>query len=983
MQSRPLRLSLSVLMLTLSVLMLASVLGIDERRDTGLREARGSVAQSLALQLSSMTVMGQSSSIGESLRLFVEGNDDVVAASVNQPNGYTLAAIGPSAELTRVVDKSTITHIRVPVYKGDSHWGNVDVVFTPLNQIGSSLLWYSFIAICCFLAFLLFFKRALVQLDPSRAVPGRVDSAFNLFNEGVVILDDQLRIVMANSAAGELVNKSSDDLLGQSLDTWPWVKEGDWQAPWATTLHSGLDIVDKAMRLTLSDGTEGVYVISSSSVGNEQEKRGVLVTFDDMTEFERQNKELENKESSLRKLNDSLTSKNQELEVLATRDPLSGLYNRRVLMENLEREYQRAERESQPLSVVMADIDFFKKINDTFGHGVGDDVIKAVANQMALLSREYDTVGRYGGEEFMVVLPGRAAEEAKEIAERIRLAVTELPEKANLPVGELSASFGIAELTEDTESETVFIDHADQALYSAKQQGRNRVQIFSKDLPRQPKAEESQAVATPTKSSAPSAKNTVSAEVSEEALARIKQLEALVRQRTSDLKKLKEHDALTGVPMRTIFLQRADFELKRCARANKSVGVMSFEIRDLVRLQATFGHAASEALVVEFVARLHEGLRDTDIVTDLTEEHSLSRITGNEYGVLLSDMHSADNAMPVITRLRRMLSKPFLVDGEKVYVGTNIGIAVYPQSGETPEALLECASSERVKAAQSPDKVSHSFASKQMDNQSHTYIRVESDLYDAIHKNELEVFYQPKFDLSQQTVVGMEALVRWRNADGGFNSPMDFIPVAEANGLINELYDFVLAESLRQIKTWEHIGFQNLTVAVNISAVQLRDPNLVAKTMGALQRANVDPSMLEIELTETAIIDNRERANQTLHELRSSGVKVSMDDFGIGYTSLALLADLPIDTVKIDRSFIVAMDQSERSRAIIESIIMMAQSLSLTVVGEGIETNSQLTTLDALGCHLIQGFLISKPLPKEELVTFLVQHQTQKSRRSA
>jgi len=974
-RSRPLKLTICLLMLTLSVLLLASVLGLDDRRDIGLKDARASVAQSLAMQLSSMTMAGQSSKIEDTLRQLVESNEDITAASVKQPNGYTLATIGSSIELARVTQKSTLTHIRVPVFKADSHWGNVDVVFQPSNQIQTRMVWYAFVSLACFIAFSLFFKRALVQLDPSRAVPGRIDSAFNFFTEGVVILDDKLRIVMVNTAAAELVQKDIDDLLGKTVDDWPWVRDDTWQAPWTTTLHSGMDIPDKTMRLTKPDGSEGLYVVSCSAVGNDVDQRGVLITFDDMTVFERQNRELEHKEFALRQLNDSLTEKNQELEVLATRDPLSGLYNRRVLMENLEREFQRAQREALQLSVVMVDIDFFKKINDTYGHGVGDDVIRSVANSLGLLSREYDTVGRYGGEEFMIVLPGKEDSAACEMAERVRLAILELPEKDKLPINELSASFGVASLKPNIESDTVLIDHADQALYSAKQQGRNRVQLYSSTLPKEQSAAES----TESTESVIETKED-SLDVS---LRRIKQLESLVRQRTQDLKKIKQHDMLTGVPLRTLFLERTELELKHSIRNDKSVGVMSFEIRDFNRLRSTFGHAAAEALVVEFVARLHDGLRESNIVAEITSEYSLSRITSNEYGVLLSNLQTAENAMPVITRLRRLLAEPFLVDEEKVYLGANIGIAIYPQSGDNAEALLESACGERAEAALSPDKVSHRFASDQLDSASQTYIRVESDLYDAIHNRDLEVYYQPKFDLRRQTVTGLEALVRWQGEDGKFTSPEDFIPVAEANGLINELYDFVLEESLKQIHAWDAIGFSELTVAVNISAVQLRDSNLVEKTLKALQDANVNPNRLEIELTETAIIDNRDQANRSLHALRSIGMKVSMDDFGIGYTSLALLADLPIDTVKIDRSFIVAMDKSEKSRAIIESIIMMAQSLNLIVVGEGVEQNSQLATLDALGCHLIQGFLISKALKDEDLINFLIQHKTQLSRRLA
>ena len=473
-------------------------------------------------------------------------------------------------------------------------------------------------------------------------------------------------------------------------------------------------------------------------MGNNQDKCGVLVTLDDMTVYERQNIELEKKETALLKLNDSLKAKNQELEVLATRDSLSGLYNRRVLMENIDREFQRAKRENVPLSVVMADIDFFKKINDNYGHGVGDDVIKAVAGVMDVISGEYDTVGRYGGEEFMMVVPGQNAIEAKKVAERIRIAVTELPEKEQLPVSELSASFGVAELNTDAETEADFIDFADQALYVAKQQGRNQVVIYSKYMKKNESEEQSEKANESEKDS----------DQVVESLRRIKQLESLVRQRTSDLEKYKLHDTLTGVPLRTLFLQQVEVEIERCTRADKSVGVLSFEINDIERLVGTFGHSATESLIVEFVARLHNGLRDTDKVAEITTDHNLSRIASNEYGVLLSDMNSPENAMPVITRLRRLLAQPFLVGDDKVYLGASIGIAVHTKHGESAERLLENATAERVKASKNPDKVSHSFASESMDKQARTYLRLESELYDAVHNQELEVFYQPKFDLT-------------------------------------------------------------------------------------------------------------------------------------------------------------------------------------------------------------------------------------------
>ena len=262
-----------------------------------------------------------------------------------------------------------------------------------------------------------------------------------------------------------------------------------------------------------------------------------------------------------------------------------------------------------------------------------------------------------------------------------------------------------------------------------------------------------------------------------------------------------------------------------------------------------------------------------------------------------------------------------------------------------------------------------------LDDESDDYIRLEADLHDALEARALEVYFQPKFDLAERRVTGMEALLRWRHETRGFVSPSVFVAVAEANGLIGELSSFVLERTLEQIRLWHEMGFDDLRVSVNVSPMQLRAESLVDETLSGLRKAGVDGRQLEIELTETSVLDDPDAARRALETLRAAGVSVSMDDFGTGYTSLALLADLPLDTVKIDRSFVVAMGESERSRAVVESVITMAHALKLRVVGEGIETEEQLETLAGFGCDEIQGYLISRPLPADEITAFLVRER--------
>ena len=367
----------------------------------------------------------------------------------------------------------------------------------------------------------------------------------------------------------------------------------------------------------------------------------------------------------------------------------------------------------------------------------------------------------------------------------------------------------------------------------------------------------------------------------------------------------------------------------------------------------------------------------------------MSRITSNEFGVLLTDLTDAASALNVVARLRRLLSQPFLLGQDKIYLGANIGIALSSNEDEMDASnkdeidaslFFESASEACRVASTKLEKVSHAFASAVLDDKSHDYISLESDLRDALVDGSLEVYYQPKFDLTTRSVTGMEALIRWNHQTRGFISPEVFVAIAEANGLIDKLSNLVLERTVAQIIVWRSMGFDDLRVSINISPMQLKAELVVDATLEALAQSGVSGSQLEIELTETSILDCTHEARQALQRLREAGVRIAIDDFGTGYTSLSLLADLPLDTVKIDRSFIVAMASGERNLAVIESIIKLAHALDLRVVGEGIETNEQLETIARLGCDEIQGYLISRPLPADEVTTFLVHQRDERDR---
>jgi len=974
---RPLILASSLVMLSMSVLFMADLLGL--RADTGevSRDSRKAMVEALAVQLSTYAGKGNLDDIQTTVSRFVLRNNDVHAAALVRDTGVVLAELGDTTQFEDSAAGSTSTQLRVPIYGENRLWGEVRVVFESVADRWREMIFLAFIAVSSLVAFTAFLSRALVQLDPKRAVPGRVDSAMNLFSAGVLVLDAKLRIVMANQSAASIANRDAYELTGQMLDDWSWQKREGWQAPWSTTLHSGLAISDERLALVTESGDVRSFLVSCVFVGDEDDgRKGVLVTLDDMTTVESQNRELTSMVVKLRKSQDVINEKNRELKLLATTDPLTGIANRRTLMEELDAHIKRATIEGFSLACIMTDIDHFKQVNDNYGHAVGDDVIRATAEVLQGLCRDSDIVGRYGGEEFVLVLPGLDAEAAAEVAERARIAVIALAYGDRLAVPALSSSFGVSDLSCGATDGTALVDAADQGLYRAKEGGRNQVVIHN--------ANEQAPSAVQKVTTKPKMTATITS-ASDQAQARVLELEKLLKQRDHELSKVSEFDSLTGMPLRSIFLQRTDAELIRAARDENLVGVMSFALRDLERLVSTFGYVLCDELVVAVVDRLQNGLRSTDVVSMLSTEHSLSRITSNEYGLLLSSLSNTTSAMIVVTRLKRLLSEPFLLGDEKVYVGAAIGIAISSQDvGVQQAASLFTEASEACQSALlKSDKVAHVFASKRLHAASDDYIRLESDLHEALDMNIIEIWFQPKFDLALRRVTGMEALLRWKHETRGFVSPQLFVAVAEANGLIDRLSQLVLKATLQQIIVWRSMGFDDLRVSINISPMQLKAESLVEGTLDALKKAGVDGRQLEIELTETSVLDNPEQARSALARLRKEGVSVSIDDFGTGYTSLSLLADLPLDVVKIDRLFINAVESSERSRAVVGSVISMAHALNLRVVGEGVETNAQLEIMNQLGCDEIQGYLISRPQPADKITEFLVNQRNSELARRA
>ncbi len=477
-RSRLFRLTISILLLTLSVILFADFFKLRGDVDAGVRDARKAMSEALAVQLTVLAGSGNGQVIRQTLDAFVNRSADVVAARLSTMNGTELAASGELALLTTDTE-STRSQMIVPIFQDDRPWGEVRVAFASDDGLLGDAAYFGFIGLSCFVLYVLFLRKALKQIDPSQVVPGRVNHAFNLLSEGIVILDTRLQVMLANDAMGRIIGRVPGDLMGQHIDTWPWRMPDDQPAPWHVALEEGGTYAsDEPLTLQTPDRQTRRLIVNCAVVGEDDKARGLLVTFDDMTAIEANNRDLQDALRLLKHTQASIQQKNQELEALATQDPLTGVNNRRALLQRLASDFARAMREDRPLSVIMVDIDHFKSINDTFGHVVGDDCIRVVANTLAAHCREYDLVGRYGGEEFVVVLPDLTAKQAHEVAERMRLQIADAAESEDLPLQAMTASLGVACTDSMPDDYMALIDHADQALYAAKQGGRNRSMVF-------------------------------------------------------------------------------------------------------------------------------------------------------------------------------------------------------------------------------------------------------------------------------------------------------------------------------------------------------------------------------------------------------------------------------------------------------------------------------------------------------------------------
>lgn len=427
---------------------------------------------------------------------------------------------------------------------------------------------------------------------------------------------------------------------------------------------------------------------------------------------------------------------------------------------------------------------------------------------------------------------------------------------------------------------------------------------------------------------------------------------------------LATHDSLTDLPNRALFGELLDQAISMGRRYEKTLAVMFIDLDRFKLVNDTLGHAAGDILLKEMSSRLRGVLRESDV---------LARLGGDEFVILLQNLNQANDAAVVARKLLDAALVPIAIMGQECRVTASIGISVYPDHGQDHSELMKNADT-AMYLSKEQGKNTFEFYVPGMQSQSNERLALETGLRHAISNNEFFLHYQAKLDLKTDMITGVEALLRWHHPTLGNITPQQFIPLCEENGSIVAIGRWVLNTACKQNVDWQRQGLPPIAMAVNLSARQFSDPELLDDIQRALSDSGMDPKLLELELTESMVMLNPVRTIGILTELRAMGVRIAIDDFGVGYSSLSQIRGFPIDTLKVDRSFVRNLPESTQDRAIAEAIISMARSLNLTVIAEGVETETQEQFLRSLSCDESQGFYFSRPASAEDFSKLLKSH---------
>lgn len=421
------------------------------------------------------------------------------------------------------------------------------------------------------------------------------------------------------------------------------------------------------------------------------------------------------------------------------------------------------------------------------------------------------------------------------------------------------------------------------------------------------------------------------------------------------------HDLLTHLPNRALLKDRLGLAIAHARRNKRKLAAMFLDLDRFKLVNDTLGHNMGDRLLKAVANRLQSCLRSGD---------TLSRFGGDEFTLLLPEVRTRDDVVVIAEKILDRLNEPFVIDGHELFVGASIGIAMYPEAGETGESLVQNADI-AMYHVKSRGKNGYQFFSDEMNHQFSTRLSLERELRNALIQGEFEVFYQPQIALTDGAITGVEALVRWRHSIRGMIEPSEFLPLAEETGLIMQIDEYVQQQAFHDVAAWRRNGFSGIQLSVNLTSMQIEQEVFVERFVSALAASGLPAEAVKLEITENTLMQDIEVIIPKLKKIQALGARIAIDDFGTGYSSLAYLQQFPINTLKIDRSFVGDIRADESGASIVDAIVAMARGLKLDLIAEGVENRTQLRYLQDKGCEEVQGFIFSPALPASELLALL------------
>ena len=430
-----------------------------------------------------------------------------------------------------------------------------------------------------------------------------------------------------------------------------------------------------------------------------------------------------------------------------------------------------------------------------------------------------------------------------------------------------------------------------------------------------------------------------------------------ITERKKDQQKLlnlARYDQVTQLPNRSMYWDFLSKSIATASRTKNNIAILLLDLDNFKQINDSLGHDAGDELLIQMAKKLSHCVREADIV---------ARVGGDEFAILLLNPRDTQVAANIAQKVLADIAQTFHIFSNDVSVRASIGIAIYPDDGTTATQLTKAADT-AMYHAKSSGRNTFKYFSRAMHERIQHDMKITQELHKALDGQQMSVHFQPQLQVNNNQLVGFEALIRWHHPKMGQVSPAEFIPVAETNGLITEIGDWCLMQALQQTKNWNEklVNGNRVNIAVNVSSLQFKQNKFAEHIINIVTSSGLPPELLELEITETAIMENPQQTIEDLHKLRAAGIRISMDDFGTGYSSLAQLKQLPIDVLKIDKSFIDEINQNDSGNAIVKSIIDLAHSLNISVVAEGVETQDQFTFLQKSDCDVVQGYYFSKPL---------------------